>query len=217
MRRLVLLLVATVFALTGSAQAATPADSRIAAAVATWAERPLYVDPDFISVTDSAETLRVISGAKHPVFVAVVPSGEWFPEKGDTKLLAGRLAAANGKPGLYVVMDGSRTDGVAHQLGVSTPSWTYGDYEEALSKQLTEYLDGVKESTYSTPEPARTEPLPPDPEDSSPRKPEKFTVGTAIGHGAGGVVIGLICGALLGVIVLTVAAQARAQKKKGRA
>ncbi|WP_350280235.1 hypothetical protein [Kribbella sp. HUAS MG21] len=216
MRRLVLLLVATVFALTGTASAAPPADPRITAAVAAWANLPLYVDPDFVPVTDSAETLRVISGAEVPVFVAVVPTGEWFPEKGDTELLAGRLAAANGKPGLYVVMDGSRTDGVAHQLGVSTPSWTYGKHDEPLSRQLTKYLDGVKETRYSTPEPARTEPLPPDPEDSAPREPERFTVGTAIGHAAGGVFIGLICGALLGVIVLVVAAQAGA-RKKGRA
>ncbi|NIK55758.1 hypothetical protein [Kribbella shirazensis] len=216
MRRLVLLLAATVFLLTGTAWAATPADPRIAGAVAVWAERPLYVDPDFISVTDSAETLRVISGAEFPVFVAVVPSGEWFPEKGDTELLAGRMAAANGKPGVYVVMDGTRTEGVAHQLDVSTPSWTYGEHDQPLSKQLTEFLDGVEKSRYSTPEPARTEPLPPEPEDSSPRKPEKFTVGTAIGHGLGGVFIGLICGAFLGVIALVVAAQARAQKE-GRA
>lgn len=214
MRRLVLLLVATVFTLTGTTWAATPADPRITAAVAVWAERPLYVDPDFVSVTDSAATLRVISGKEFPVFVAVVPSGEWFPEKGDSELFVGRLATANGEPGVYVVMDGTRTQGVAHELGVSTPSWTYGDYDQPLSQQLTEYLDGVRKTSYSTPEPARTVPLPTEPEDSSPRERERFTVGTAIGHGAGGVFIGLICGAFLGVVVLVVAAQVRLRKEK---
>ena len=68
------------------------------------------------------------------MFVAVVPSGEWFPEKGDTTLLAGRLAAANGKPGVYVVMDGDRSYGVAHQLGAYAPTWTYADGDEALSR-----------------------------------------------------------------------------------
>ena len=34
-----------------------------------------------------------------PMFVAVVPTGEWFQEKGDAMLLAGWLAAANNKPG----------------------------------------------------------------------------------------------------------------------
>jgi hypothetical protein len=214
MRRLALLLVATVFALTGTAWAATPTDPRIAGAVAVWAERPLYVDPDFVSAADSAETLRVISGKEFPVFVAVVPTGEWFPEKGDTELFAGQLAAANGKPGVYVVMDGTKTEGVAHELGVSAPSWNYGEYDQALSKQLTEYLDGVKKTSYSTPEPARTVPLPTEPDDSSPREPEKFTVGTAIGHGVGGVFIGLICGAFLGVVVLVVAAHVRVRKEK---
>jgi len=143
MRRLLLLLVATVWLLTGTASATTPADPRITAAVAAWATQPLYVDPDYSSVADRAETLQVISGAKVPVYVAVVPFGEWFPEQGDIPMLAGRMAAANGKPGLYVVMDGDRSYGAAHQLGVYAPSWTYAERDESLSKQLSEYLDGT--------------------------------------------------------------------------
>lgn len=212
MRRLVLLLTATVCLLTGTAWAATPTDPRITAAVAAWAHQNLYVDPDFASVADRNETLQVISNAKVPVFVAVVPSGEWFPEQGDTTLLAGRLAAANGKPGVYVVMDGDRSYGVAHQLGVYAPSWTYADGDEALSKQLSEYLDGLRESTYSTPKPARTTPLPPEPERTYPE--EKFTVGKALGNGAGGTILGLMGGGLLGGIVLIVAALTRPRRKE---
>ncbi|RZT12870.1 hypothetical protein EV649_7239 [Kribbella sp. VKM Ac-2569] len=214
MRRLVLLLTATVVLLTGTAWAATPTDPRITAAVAAWAQERLYVDPDFTSIADRDETLQVISNAKVPVFVAVLPTGEWFPEKGDATLLAGRLAAANGKPGVYVVMDGDQSYGVAHQLGVYAPTWTYAAGKEALSKQLSEYLDGLRESKYSTPKPARTAPLPPEPEDSAPV--EKFTVGKAIGNGLGGTALGLMGGGLLGGVVLIVAALAR-PRRKGRA
>jgi hypothetical protein len=214
MRRLILLLMATVVLLTGTAWAATPTDPRITAAVAAWAQEGLYVDPDFASVADRNETLQVISNAKVPVFVAVVPFGEWFPEKGDTTLLAGRLAAANGKPGVYVVMDGDRSYGVAHQLGVYAPTWTYADGKEPLSQQLSKYLDGVEESKYSTPKPARTESLPPEPERTYPE--EKFTVGKAIANGLGGTVLGVMGGGLLGGIVLIVAALAR-PRRKGRA
>jgi hypothetical protein len=215
MRRLALLLVATVYLLTGTASAATPADPRITAAVAAWATEPLYVDPDFSSVADRAETLQVISGAKVPVFVAVVPFGEWFPEQGDTTMLAGRMAAANGKPGLYVVMDGDRSYGAMHQLGAYAPSWTYGERDESLSKQLSEYLDGVREYRSSTPKPARTAPLPPEPERTYPE--EKFTVGKAIGNGVGGAVLGLMGGGILGGIVLIVAALSRPRRREGRA
>ncbi|MGW6201434.1 hypothetical protein ACWF0M_35170 [Kribbella sp. NPDC055110] len=214
MRRFVLLLMATAVLLTGTAWATTPTDPRIIAAVSAWTQERLYVDPDFASVADRNETLQVISNAKVPVFVAVVPSGEWFPEKGDTTLLAGRLAAANGKPGVYVVMDGDRSYGVAHQLGVYAPTWTYADGKESLSKQLSDYLDGVEESKYSTPKPARTEPLPPEPERTYPE--EKFTVGKALGNGLGGTILGLMGGGVLGGIVLIVAALAR-PRRKGRA
>jgi hypothetical protein len=212
MRRLVLLLMATACLLTGTAWAATPTDPRITAAVAAWAQQNLYVDPDFTSVADRNETLQVISNAKVPVFVAVVPTGDWFPEQGDTTLLAGRLAAANGKPGVYVVMDGDRSYGVAHQIAAYAPDWTYADGEQALSSQLSEYLDGLRERR-STPTPARTEPLPPEPEDSAPV--EKFTAGKAIGNGLAGAVLGLMGGGLLGGIVLIVAAFAR-PRRKGR-
>jgi hypothetical protein len=215
MRRLILLLTATVFLMTGAASAATPTDPRIAAAVAAWAKEPLYVDPDFTSVADRAETLQVISNTPMPVFVAVVPFGDWFPEKGDTTLLAGRMAAANGRPGLYVVMDGNRSYGVAHQLPAYAPSWTYADGDQTLSKQLSQYVDGVKQSTYRTPKPARTAPLPPEPERTYP--PEKFTVGKAIGNGAGGTLLGLMGGAVLGGIVVIVVALIRPRRREGRA
>ena len=216
MRRLLLLLAATIFLLTGTAHAATPTDTRITGAVAAWAHEPLYVDPDFSSIADNSETLKVISGAKVPVFVAVVPTGEWFPEHGDTELLAGRLAAANGKPGVYVVMDGDRTYGVAHQVAASAPSWTYPTGKEPLGKQLAEYLDGIEQTTYSTPEPARTTPTPsPGPEPTYPE--EKFTAGKAIANGLGGTVFGLIGGGILGGIVLIVAAIAGPRRRKGRA
>lgn len=212
MRRLLLLLAATIFLLTGTAHAATPADPRITGAVAAWAHEPLYVDPDLSSVTDRSETLQVISGQKVPLFVAVVPTGEWFPEHGDTELLAGRLAAANGKPGLYVVMDGDRTYAVAHQVAVYAPNWTFASDDEPLSKQLTEYLDRI-ETDYGTPEPARTTPTPsPAPEREYPE--QKFTAGSAIGNGLGGAFIGLIGGGILGGIVLIVAAIATPRRRK---
>jgi hypothetical protein len=216
MRRLVLLLAATVFLMNGTAWAATPTDPRITASVAAWATQPLYVDPDFSSVADRPETLQVISGAKVPVFVAVVPFGEWFPEKDDITLLAGRMAAANGKPGLYVVMDGDRSYGAAHEVGVYAPSWTYAaDPDESLSKQLSQYLEGVRELRSSSPKPARTEPLPPEPERTYPE--EKFTVGKAIGNGLGGAALGMMGGGILGGLVLLVAALSRPRRREGRA
>jgi hypothetical protein len=213
MKRLVLLLAATVLLLTGTAHAATPTDTRITGAVAAWAHEPLYVDPDFSSDTDRAETLKVISGQKVPVFVAVVPTGEWFPEHGDPELLAGRMAAANGKPGVYVVTDGDATYGVAHQLAVYAPSWTFGTGKEPVSKQLAEYLDGVEQKSYSRPEPARTTPTPtPGPSREYPK--EKFTVGSAVGNGVAGSVVGLIGGGFLGGIVLIVAKIATPRRKE---
>jgi hypothetical protein len=209
------LLAATVALLTGTAWAATPADPRVNDAVAAWATQPLYVDPDYSSIADRSATLQVISGARVPVFVAVVPFGEWFPEKGDVTMLAGRMAVANGKPGLYVVMDGDRSYGVAHQLGVYAPSWTYADGKESLSGQLSKYLDGVRMSKYSTPKPARTVPLPPEPERTYPS--EKFTVGKAIGNGLGGAALGLMGGGILGGFVLIVAAVTRPRRREGRA
>ncbi|HEY3560042.1 MAG TPA: hypothetical protein VGL05_21385 [Kribbella sp.] len=217
MRRIVLLLMATAFLLTGTAQAATPADSRITGAVAAWAHEPLYVDPDFTSIADRNEMLKVISEQKVPVYVAVVPIGEWFPEAGDTELLAGRMAAAYGKPGVYVVTDGDRTYGVAHEEGVYAPGWTFPDGKESLSQQLRDYLGGVEEKKWSTPEPARTTPTPTPTESERTYPEEKFTVGKAIANGLGGTVLGLMGGGILGGIVLIVAAIASPRRKKGRA
>jgi hypothetical protein len=215
MKRLVLLLTTTVLLLTGTAWAAPPADSRITDAVKAWSAGPLYVDPDFESVADRNEMLKVVSAAKVPVYVAVVPTGTWFPEQGDTELLAGRMAAANGKPGVYVVMNNERTYGVAHLFSAYMPTWTYPDGEEPLSRQLTEYLDGVEATRGSSPEPARTEPLPPESEPTYPD--EKFTVGKAIGNGLGGMALGVMGGGILGGFVLIVAAIAARRRRKGHA
>jgi hypothetical protein len=214
MKRLIALLVTTIFALTGTAWAATPADPRIAAATAAWAKQRLYVDPDFSSVADSNEIARVIAGSKVPVYVAVVPTGEWFPERGDEALLAGRLAVANGKPGVYVVMDGYSTFGVAHEFAAYAPDSNWPAKEEPLSGQLAEYLAEVKVDDRYPAEAARTTPYPERPESSYPE--ERFTVGKAIGNGLGGGALGLIGGGILGGIVLGVAAMV-ARRREGRA
>ncbi|MFI6680520.1 hypothetical protein [Kribbella sp. NPDC050470] len=207
MRRLILLLAATVVFLSGTAWAAAPADPRITAATAAWATQPLYVDQDFASVVDasqSAELLRAIEAAPVPVYVAVVPTGEWFEEEGDTELLAGRLAAAHGKPGLYVVMDSNTTHGVEHEIAAWAPSSDYAKAKQSMGSQLSDYLADVKKDDRYEARPARTQPLPPRPETTS--EPERFTVGAAIGNGIGGVVLGLMGGALLAGVVLAIAA-----------
>jgi hypothetical protein len=214
MRRLILLLLATALAMTGTAWAATPTDPRIAAATAAWTKQGLYVDPDFISIADGNEMLRMIAAAKMPVFVAVVPTGGWFPEKDDATLLAGRLAAANGKPGVYVVMDGETTYGVAHELAAYAPDSTWRVKDETLSAQLSKYLDDVELNPRYSPEPARTEPMPTEPASSYPE--EKFTIGKAIGNGLGGGALGMIGGGILAGFVLIVAAIA-ARRRKGSA
>jgi hypothetical protein len=207
MRRVMLLLFATLFFMPGTAWAADPPDPRMTTATTAWATQPLYVDPDYASVVDatqSAELLREIEGAPVPVFVAVVPTGEWFLEEGDTALLAGRLAASNGKPGLYLVMDGNTTYGVEHEIAAWAPSSSYAKARQSMSGQLSDYLDDLKVDDRYDPKPARTEPTQPYPE--SPSEPERFTVGKAIGNGVGGGVIGLLGGALLAGIVVAVAA-----------
>ncbi|MFF0339443.1 hypothetical protein [Kribbella sp. NPDC004875] len=204
MKRLLLLLTATAFLLTGTASAATPADPRLTAAVAAWKTSHVYVDPDFASIADSNEMERVAAGAKLPVYVAVVPTGDWFPEKDDAELLAGRLAAANGKPGVYVVMDEYTSHGEANNIAAYAPSSTWADKDETLSKQLAAYLDEVELNDRYTAKPARTEPIPEEPERSYPE--EKFTAGKAIGNGLGGIVLGMLGGAVLGGLVLVVAA-----------
>ncbi|MFD7152994.1 hypothetical protein ACFV9C_00260 [Kribbella sp. NPDC059898] len=217
MRRLFLLLTATMVLLTGTAWAATPADPRITGAVAAWATKPLYVDPDYTSMADQDEMVKVATGTSVPVYVAVVPTGEWFPERGDTELLAGRLAAANHKPGVYVVMDGDRSYGVANEIAAYAPDWTYGTGNQSMSSQLKDYLDGIKQYKSSTPEPARTTPTPtPTPEPSSSSSEDKFTVGKALANGGGGTVLGMMGGGLLGGIVLIAAAIGTPRRRKER-
>jgi hypothetical protein len=208
MRRVLLLLLATTFFFVpGAAWAAVPPDPRVTAATAAWATQPLYVDPDYTSLVDatqSAELLREIEDAPVPVFVAVVPTGEWFRERDDKALLAGWLAAANAKPGLYLVMDGNTTYGVEHELAAWAPTYTYAQAKQSMSGQLSDYLEDVKVDDRYKANPARTEPTTPAPESAS--EPERFTVGKAIGNGVGGGVLGLLGGALLAGIVLGVAA-----------
>jgi len=214
-KRAVLLLIATIIALGPAlpAAAAQPADPRIAAAVAAWSTGPLYVDPDFASIVDEAPLLQAIATAKVRVYVAVVPTGKWFPEQGDTALLAGWLAAGNHQPGLYVVMDGDTTYGVAHEIAARAASSTWAEPKQAMSGQLSDYLGELRVGDRYQPEPARTEPLPPEPERTYPK--ERFTVGKAIGNGAGGGVLGLLGGALLAGLVLGVAAIV-AGRREGR-
>jgi hypothetical protein len=208
MRRALLLLLATIFFFVpGTAWAAIPSDPRVTAAAAAWATQPLYVDPDYTSLVDatqSAELLRKIEDAPVPVFVAVVPTGEWFREQDDKALLAGWLAAANAKPGLYLVMDGNTTYGVEHEIAAWGPSYTYAQAKQSLSGQVADYLAEVKVDDRYKAKPARTEPTTPDPESAS--EPERFTVGKAIGNGVGGSVLGLLGGALLAGIVVAIAA-----------
>jgi hypothetical protein len=208
MRRLLLLLLATIWLGSSPAWAAVPTDPRVTAAAAAWQTQPLYVDPDHASRVDTTELLRTIEGAPVPVYVAVVPTGEWFSEKGDTALLGGWLAAANDKPGLYVVMDGDRTYGVEHEIAARGPGYTWANAKETMSSQLAEYLGELEVADRYTKKPARTEPLPPRPERTYP--PERFTVGKAIGNGLGGAALGLMGGALLAGVVLVVAMFARA-------
>ena len=202
MKRLLLLLVATFLTVSVPAAAAVPVDPRITAATAAWKSGPLSVDPDF--VVDSNQMLQVIEAAPVPVDVAVVPTGRWFQEQGDTTLLAGWLAASNGKPGVYVVMDGDTSYGVAHEIAAYAPDSTLADPDQPMSSQLADYLGEVKVSDRYDARPARTEPDPPIPASSYPE--ERFTVWKAIGSGAGGGVLGLLGGALLAGIVLGVAA-----------
>lgn len=208
MRRLFLLLLATILWLVPSAAwAAVPSDPRVTAAAAAWATQPLYVDPDYASLVDAeqtAELLREIEAAPVPVYVAVIPTGEWFPEKGDTALLAGWLAAAHQKPGLYVVMDGDMTYGVEHNIAAWTIDRMLAEAREPMSSQLSAFLGKVKVGDKYSAKPARTEPYPPRQEPTYPE--ERFTLGKAIGNGAGGAVLGLMGGSLLAGVVLGVAA-----------
>lgn len=198
-----LLLLATILAVPSVAWAAAPTDPRVTAAKAAWATEPLYVDPDYASIVESAELRREIAAAPVPVYVAVVPTGAWFQEEGDAALLAGWLAAANGKPGLYVVMNGDTTYGIEHEIKAWAPDSTWAEARQSMTDQLAEYLDEVKADDRYEAKPARTSPTPVMPETSS--SDERFTVGKAIGNGVGGAVLGLVCGSSLAGLVLGVA------------
>ncbi|WP_344162967.1 hypothetical protein [Kribbella yunnanensis] len=211
-----MLLLATVAVLwiPTAATAAVPDDPRISAAIEAWATTPLYIDPDYASVADVGPMLAEIRTAPAPVYVAVVPSGTWFQEKGDPELLAGWLANANSKPGVYVVMDGDETHAVAHEIhayaGGST--WSSGR-DESMSSQLSDFLDGLKLNDRYDAEPARTTPLTPRP--VAEPEPERFTTSDAIRNGLGGGALGMAGGALLAGVVLGVAALV-ASRRGGR-
>jgi hypothetical protein len=184
-----------------------PADPRVSAAVAGWKDGPVYVDPGYAEEVDAGQIEKMvarIATSPVPVFVAVVPTGAWFQEKGDTAMLAGWMAAANGKPGMYLVVDESITYGVDHLVKASGPGRVYGTSAKEPSAQISEYLDGIRLSDRYEAEPARTTPLPPREDREYP--PEEFTAGKAISNGLGGVMLGLMGGAVLAGVVLGVAA-----------
>ncbi len=207
MRRVMMLLIATVAVLwvPATATAAVPADPRITAAVEAWRTTPLYVDPDFTSVADVGPMLAEIRTAPVAVYVAVVPTGGWFQEKGDGELLAGWLANANGKPGVYVVMDGDDTYGVVHLIRAYAPGWSWASGgDQSMSSQLAQSLKRVELNDRNDAEPARTTPRTPRPEAGS--EPERVTTGDAIRSGLGGGALGMLGGALLAGVVLGVSA-----------
>lgn len=187
--------------------AVVPTDPRITAAVAKWKIGPVYVDPQYTSVAGDDQVIAMtdrISQTELPVYVAVVSTGEWFQEKGDAQLLAGWLAAANGKPGIYLVMDGDTTYGATHLVRADGPSYLFARREESMDKQLSSYLNTVRVDDRFEPAAARTQPLPSRPERTYTREP--FTVGKAVANGFGGLVLGLLGGAVVAGCVLILAA-----------
>ena len=210
MKRLALILVTGLAVFFGGGLTASAADfptvPRVTAAVAAWKTEPVYVDPlyaEYVGTQDQQMAERIAT-APAPVFVAVLPTGTWFQEKDDTERLAGWLAVTNGKPGIYVVMDGTATTGVAHLVGARAPFDTFASSKTALTDQLSQYLEHLQLSDRVKVKPARTAELPTAPERTYER--ERFTVGKAIGNGIGGMTIGLMGGALLAGIVLGLAA-----------
>jgi hypothetical protein len=215
MKRVLLALVAGLVVVLGTGATASAADfrsdPRVLAAVAGWKTNPVYVDP-LIAGSDGfgAEPLRQlaerISKAPVPVYVAALPTGRWFPEKDDAVRLAGWLAVANGKPGLYLVLDGYSTSGAAHLVAVRGPDTTYATSSKATAAdEVATYLDAVRVSDRYEPSAARTTPLPEEPEPTYEPDPP-FTARTAITNGLGGFTIGLLGGAILALPVLGVAA-----------
>ncbi|MFC0624761.1 hypothetical protein [Kribbella deserti] len=210
MRRLALL-IAAIFAYgwlpMATAAAEVPPDPRVQAAVKAWKTSPLYIDPineGAIPTDQKAALIAEMRAMPVPVFAAVIPNGEFFPEGEDTLRLAGWLATVNGKPGIYVVVDSSAR-GVAHLVSANAPSRAWGAKEYTPGAQLAGYLKEIEPDAGRTPRPARTKAMP-SYRDSAPRPPEKFTVGAALGNGFGGLMIGVILGSivfapLLGVVV----------------
>lgn len=185
---------------------AVPADPRITAAVKAWKTSPLYVDPLFAGSLgrQEADFRRQIAAMPVAVYVAVVPHGEWFAEKGDTLRLAGWLATANGKPGVYVVVDRTSASGAAHLVRAYAPARAYEAKEYTPVAQLDAYLKSIELRDRLDADPARTEPLAERPTRAS--EPEKFTVGKALANGFGGFMIGGIGGALLSGLLVALAA-----------
>jgi hypothetical protein len=163
---------------------------------------------------DTKGVVERLASAKVPVYVALVPTGTWFQEKGDTVRLAGWLAVSNGKPGLYLVVDDYTVIGAAHLIGARAFGSTYATKDESVAGQIGDYLDGVRFSDRYD-EPARTTALPPKPERSYEGDDDRFTVKSAIGNSLGGLTLGLLGGALLAVPVLGLAALV-AHRRGGR-
>ncbi|WP_328990023.1 hypothetical protein OG394_27660 [Kribbella sp. NBC_01245] len=208
MRRLAVLL-ATIFAccwLPTAAAAEVPPDARVEAAVKAWQTSPLYVAPlneGAIPEERAAALIARMRAMPVAVYAAVIPSGEYFPEGGDTARLAGWLAAANGKPGVYVVV-GDDATGVAHLVTADAPSRSWQTKEYTPAGELESYLDQIDTNAGETPRPARTKAYPSSPE--PPYEPEEFTVGAALANGFGGLALGAIGGVILAGLLLAIAA-----------
>ncbi|MFI5709975.1 hypothetical protein [Kribbella sp. NPDC051620] len=215
MKRFGLLVLASLFLFAVPAAAAeVPADPRVAAAVAAWKSTPLYVDPLYNSV-DTTGVVERVASAQVPVYVALLPTGTWFQEKGDTVRLAGWLAVSNGKPGLYLVVDDYTVVGATHLVAASTYGTTYATKDESLAGRVGDYLDSVRFDDRYDKDPARTAALPVEPEASYDDDDDRFTVKSAIGNSLGGLTLGLLGGALLALPVLGLAALV-AHRRGGR-
>ncbi|TDU90148.1 hypothetical protein EV138_3732 [Kribbella voronezhensis] len=222
MRRLLLALAAgllVVLTTTTPAHADFRSDPRVTAAVAAWKTNRVYVDPLFAgSEGFEAESVRqvaaLIARAPVPVYAAALPTGPWFPEKEDVVQLAGWLAVANGKPGLYLVLDQHSTSGAAHLIAVRSPRTTYATSSKATAAdEVAAYLEEVEVDDSYQPRAARTTPLPDEPEPTY--EPEPFTPAKAIGNGLGGFTLGLLGGAILALPVLGLAALV-ARRREGQ-
>ncbi|PCG85947.1 hypothetical protein CIB93_11635 [Streptomyces sp. WZ.A104] len=105
---LLLILAAAAFALTSPASAAAPA-ATIQDAAQALRDDPVYVDPDArdqLSVADEKALEEKITDADKPVFVAVLPDTEAFPEEG----LLQTLRSDTGITGVYAVRLGDGFD-----------------------------------------------------------------------------------------------------------